>query len=79
MQPSSELAHGRTGSGCGGLEQVGEWAGRHAGADVAGVAGVLKQGVGVERDRDARVAEDAADLGYVEPEIDDQVARERMA
>jgi hypothetical protein len=44
------------------------------------VAGVLKQvGVGVERDRDARVAEDAADLGYVEPEIDDQVARERMA
>jgi hypothetical protein len=38
------------------------------------VAGVLEQmRVSVEGDRDARVAEDAADLGYVEPEVDDQV------
>jgi hypothetical protein len=42
-----------------------------------GVAGVLEQVcVGVERDRDARVAEHAADLGRVEPEVDDQVAGE---
>jgi hypothetical protein len=44
------------------------------------VAGGLKQvRVDVERDRDARMAEDAADLGHVEPEIDDEVARERVA
>jgi hypothetical protein len=43
------------------------------------VAGVLEQVcVDVERDRDARVAEHAADLGYVEPEVDDQVAGERV-
>jgi hypothetical protein len=44
------------------------------------VAGVLEEvRVDVERDRDARVAEDAADLGWVEPEIDDQVAGEGVA
>jgi hypothetical protein len=49
-------------------------AGGHAGADVARVAGVLEEvRVDVERDRDARVPEDAAELGRVEPEIDDQV------
>jgi hypothetical protein len=48
-------------------------AGGHAGLDVACVAGVLEEvRVDVERDRDAGVAEDAADLGWVEPEVDDQ-------
>ena len=74
------VEHGGGGGGCGGLEQAGEWAGGHAGADVLRVAGVLEQvRVGVERDRDARVAEDAADLGQVEPEVDDQVAGEGVA
>ena len=51
------------------FEQVGEWAGGHAGADVLRVAGVLEEvRVYVERDRDARVAEHAADLGHVESE-----------
>jgi hypothetical protein len=64
----------------GGLEQAGKWAGGHAGSDVVRVAGVLEQvRVDVERDSDARVAEDAADLGYVEPEVDDQVAGEGVA
>jgi hypothetical protein len=41
------------------------------------VAGVLEQVcVDVECDGDARVSEDAADLGRVEPEVDDQVAGE---
>ena len=66
--------------GCAGLEQTGEWAGGHTGADVLGVAGVLEQVcVDVERDRDARVAEDTADLGRVEPEVADQVAGEGVA
>jgi len=57
----SELEHRGAGGGCGGLEQPGEWAGGHAGSDVLRVAGVLEQvRVDVERDRDARVAEDAA-------------------
>ena len=44
------------------------------------MAGVLEQvRVDIERDGDARVAEDAADLGYVEPEVDDQVAGEGVA
>jgi hypothetical protein len=73
----SELEHRGTGGGCRGLEQGGERAGGRAGSDVARVAGVLKEVcVDVERDRDARVAEDAADLGDVEPEVDDQVARD---
>jgi hypothetical protein len=75
-----ELEHGGAGLGCCGLEKAGEWAGGHAGPDVACVAGVLEQmGVDVERDGDARVAEDAADLGWVEPEVDDQVAGEGVA
>jgi hypothetical protein len=32
--------------------------------------------VGIERDRWARVPQDAADLGDVEPQVDDQVAGE---
>jgi hypothetical protein len=80
MWPSSELEHRRAGRGCGGLEQAGEGAGGHAGADVARVAGVIEEvRVDVERDRDARVAEDAADLRWVEPEVDDQVAGEGVA
>jgi hypothetical protein len=44
------------------------------------VAGVVEQvRVDVERDRDAGVAEDAADLGWVEPGVDDQVAGEGVA
>jgi hypothetical protein len=75
-----ELERGGAGLGCCGLEKAGEWAGGHAGPDVACVAGVLEQmGVDVERDGDARVAEDAADLGWVEPEVDDQVAGEGVA
>jgi hypothetical protein len=76
----SELEHRGAGGGCGGFEQAGEWAGGHAGSDVLRVAGVLEQvRVGVERDGDARMAEDAADLGRVEPEVDDQVAGEGVA
>jgi hypothetical protein len=68
------------GAGCDGLEQAGERAGGHAGPDVACVAGALKEvRVDIECDRDARVAEDAADLGYVEPEVDDQVGGEDVA
>src|SRR5829696_8855763 len=80
MRRSSEREYCRAGGGCGGLEQVGVWAGGHAGAAVACVTGVLEQvGVAVEGDRDAGVAEHAADLGWVEPEVDDQVAREGVA
>jgi hypothetical protein len=76
----SELEHRGTGGGSRGLEQAGEWAGGHAGSDVLRVAGVLEQVcVDVERDGDAGVPEDAADLGRVEPEVDDQVAGEGVA
>src|SRR5829696_6884229 len=71
----AELEHGGAVRGRGGFEQAGERAGGHAGADVVRMAGVLEQvRVDVERDRDARVPEDAADLGRVESEVDDQVA-----
>jgi hypothetical protein len=44
------------------------------------VAGVVEQvGVDVERDRDPRVAEDGADLGDIQTEVDDQVAGEGVA
>ena len=44
------------------------------------MTGVIKEmGVGVEGDRDSGVAEDATDLGDVEPEVDDQVAGEGLA
>jgi hypothetical protein len=80
MRPSSEFVDRRAGRGCRGLEQAGEWAGGHAGPDVFGVAGVVEEvRVDVERDRDAGVAEHAADLGWVEPEVDDQVAGEGVA
>jgi hypothetical protein len=80
MRQSSQLDHGGGGAGCSRLEQAGERAGRHAGSDVLRVAGVLEEvRVDVERDRDASVAEDAADLGRVEPEVDDQVACEGVA
>jgi hypothetical protein len=43
------------------------------------VAGLVEEvGVDVERDRDARVAEDAADLDDVEAQVEDQVAGERV-
>lgn len=49
-------------------------------ADVCGVGGVVEEvGVGVESDAGAGVAEDAADLGDVEFELDDQVAGEGVA
>jgi hypothetical protein len=67
MRPSWEFEDRGAGRAGRGLEQAGERAGGHAGPDVASVAGVLEQmRVSVECDRDARVAEDAADLGYVE-------------
>jgi hypothetical protein len=40
---------------------------------------VEEVGVGVERDAGAGVAEDAADLGDIEPQVDDQVAGEGVA
>jgi hypothetical protein len=53
---------------------------RPCGPGCARVAGVLEEvRVDVERDRDARVAEHAADLGWVEPEVDDEVAGEGVA
>jgi hypothetical protein len=39
---------------------------------------VEKMRIGIERDTRARVAEDAADLGNVELQVDDQVAGERV-
>jgi len=50
------------------------------GADVGVVGGLFEEvGVGVEGDAGAGVAEDAADLGDVEADVDDQVAGERVA
>lgn len=44
------------------------------------MAGVVEEvRIGVEGDRDPGVAEDAADLGDVEAEVDDQVAGEGVA
>lgn len=44
------------------------------------MAGVVEEvGIDVERDRNSGVAEDAADLGNVEAEVDDQVAGEGVA
>ena len=61
------------GRACGGLEQAGEWAGGHAGADVLCVAGVLRGWVCVERDHVPGVA-DAVVWATSGPEVDDQVA-----
>jgi hypothetical protein len=59
----------------GGFEKPGERACGHERADLGGVAGVVEEvRVDVERGGDAGVAQDAADLGDVEPEVDDQVA-----
>jgi hypothetical protein len=80
MRSSSEPDYRGAGRGCGWLEQLGEWAGGHAGPDVACVAGVLEEVcVDVERDCDAGVAEYVADLGHVESNVDDQVAGEGVA
>jgi hypothetical protein len=50
------------------------------GAHVGAVARVLEEvRVGVERHAGGRVSEDAADLGDVEADVDDQMAGERMA
>jgi hypothetical protein len=55
-----------------GLEELRERALSHLGADLGGVAGLVKEvGLNVERDRHAGVAEDAADLGGVEAEVED--------
>jgi hypothetical protein len=52
----------------------------HSPADLAGVASVVEEvGVDVEGDCDPGVAENAADLGDVEAEVDDQVAGEGVA
>jgi hypothetical protein len=49
-------------------------------ADVFGVGGLVEEvGVGVEGDAGAGVAEDAADVGDVEFEVDDEVAGEGVA
>jgi hypothetical protein len=59
---------------------VGEAAIGHGGADLGGVARPLEQvRVDVEGDRRAGVAEDAADLADVEPQVDDEVAGEGVA
>jgi len=54
-------------------EDVGEAAVGHGGANVGGVARPVEEvGVGVEGDRGACVAEDAAHLADVEAQVDDQ-------
>ncbi len=61
-------------------EQLGEWACRHASADVLSVPGIVEEmGVCIEGDGDPCVAEDAADLCDVEPKIDDQMAGKGVA
>jgi hypothetical protein len=58
-------------------EQIRELAARELRAHVGGVRRLLEQvGVGVEGDADPRVAKNPADLRDVEPDVDDQVARE---
>jgi hypothetical protein len=62
------------------IEQLGELASRHSLAEFLGVTGVVEEmRVDVEGDRDPGVAEDAADLGDVEAEVDDQVAGKGVA
>jgi len=62
----SELEHRGAGGGCGGLEQAGEWAGGHAGADVVRVAGVLEQVcVDVERAASASAAGSVATIAVM--------------
>jgi hypothetical protein len=61
----------------GGRERRRELAGCELGADIGGVARLLEQvRVDVESHARPRVAEDAADLGDVEADVDDQVAGE---
>ena len=61
-------------------EQHRELAAGELGANGGAVASLVEQvGVGVERHAGAGVAEDAADLDDVEADVDDQVARERVA
>jgi hypothetical protein len=62
------------------VEQAGELARRHPLPDLVCVTGVVEQvRVDVEGDCRARVAEDAADLGDVKAEVDDQMACEGVA
>jgi hypothetical protein len=62
------------------FEQVGEVALRELGTDVGAVACFLEQvRVGVERHARSGVAEDGADLGDVESDVDDQVAGKGVA
>jgi hypothetical protein len=62
------------------LEQRGERAGGHLGLELVGVTCVVEQvRVDARRCCDLRMPEDPVDLRDVEGEIDDQVARERVA
>ena len=62
------------------FEQIGEGATGHLRPHVEGVARLVEHvGVDVERGRDPGVAEDAADLGDIEAQVDDQVAGEGVA
>jgi len=63
-----------------GFEEVGEVALRELGTNIGAVACFLeKVRVRVERHARSGVAEDAADLGDVEADVDDQVAGEGVA
>jgi hypothetical protein len=61
-------------------EQVRELAAAHLRSHLGPVDGFVEDvRVGIEGDAGARVAEDRADLGDVEPQVDDQVACERIS
>lgn len=58
-------------------EQLSEGASREEASHLAGMADLVEEvGVDVERGADPRMTEDAAHLGHVQPQINDQVARE---
>ena len=87
-RPLRDSRHPTVGVGVRGCLCWGEGVGEHGGvgaagelgADVGVVGGLFEEvGVGVEGDAGAGVAEDAADLGDVEADVDDQVAGERVA
>jgi hypothetical protein len=62
------------------IKQLGEGAARHLRPHVEGVPGLIEHvGVNVECRRDTGVTEDAADLGDIEAQVDDQVAGEGVA
>lgn len=62
------------------VQELHERACSHLLAQFTGVSGLVEEvGVDIESDGGAGVAEDAADLGDIELEVDDQVAGERVA